>query len=804
MAIGYSFDGLVQHTNTKVKKSGDEMTGHLTLPSLVLINPTDGGATDLVHTDDWLRFRIGSTSTVPGFAVDFYDTRAFAVYRSGSIWAKEDVLVGENNYKVYHQGFHPTAVDVGALPITGGTMTGSIKIDSYGIKGVRDAGILRDHGDGNVTLSAGMTSDGVTPGVLWLGYNGTASGINYSTKEIGLYSKIMCRVTAAGPGAYAIDMLNNAIGGLNTLAFADPADAGGEGILFPKTGYNGSDTDISHYDKLYAIDGNLFLNGNRAPTVNSSSGVMEIGQHLDFVYNNSGADFDVRVGLTNADTLSVEGATVISAAAANLKVAAGTIMEGTATRSVWGYGSSDVYVSNHISNKYLQLKNDGTLQYSNQKVFHEGQKQPHTIGTPIELGAGVDLDTLKTPGVYSQNANADTSLELHYPEALAGSLIVYQAAGWIQEYRVYNTSRIWVRAQYGSSGWTAWHKTYNTGNKPTAADVGASPSNHNHDTVYIKNTGNALITGDKFELKKSSTFSGARIISTDTEAFYYYTNDANVAVCGLGVNTVSGLASFTRNDPTTGAYSYTYLQMDPGGNTTVDANSAHVRLRGPESLSAQGTGAASLVRKDYLDSQIATRVPTSDASYWNSNGSLGDLNGAPAAKPGHFTFSPGAVGSPSSGIYGHGFTFGPGADPANGIWYSQIVAGHDGILYHRKGVNAAATGGWEKLYTTNFKPTLADIGAAASSHHHSAAEGNYGIIEGGMDVTGAYAFMYNKSSSFQTNGNFLQGSQLQYAGARDNIRGSNPYASGTWKCMGAANASGGSEGESCTLWFRTV
>ena len=125
---------------------------------------------------------------------------------------------------------------------------------------------------------------------------------------------------------------------------------------------------------------------------------------------------------------------------------------------------------------------DGVVYINANKMYHQGFEQPHTIGTPTELGANVDLDTIKTPGVYCQTANAEASTALHYPEANAGSLVVYQAAGPVQQYFVYNSSRVYVRAQYSTGGWTAWAKQYNTQNKPTAADAEAATQNCNFAT----------------------------------------------------------------------------------------------------------------------------------------------------------------------------------------------------------------------------------------------------------------------------------------------------------------------------------
>lgn len=52
-----------------------------------------------------------------------------------------------------------------------------------------------------------------------------------------------------------------------------------------------------------------------------------------------------------------------------------------------------------------------------------------------------DLDTLKTPGIYFQPANSNTSAARHYPENNAGTLVIYKNAGVTQVYRVYNSSR---------------------------------------------------------------------------------------------------------------------------------------------------------------------------------------------------------------------------------------------------------------------------------------------------------------------------------------------------------------------------
>ena len=93
---------------------------------------------------------------------------------------------------------------------------------------------------------------------------------------------------------------------------------------------------------------------------------------------------------------------------------------------------------------------------------------------PINLSTE-DLDSLKEPKVYAQHANANTSAARHYPENSAGSLTVSIGAGPQQTYRVYNSSRVWTRAQYSTGAWTAWAREYNTLNKPSPAEIGALP-----------------------------------------------------------------------------------------------------------------------------------------------------------------------------------------------------------------------------------------------------------------------------------------------------------------------------------------
>ncbi|EMH1314733.1 phage tail protein [Escherichia coli] len=77
-------------------------------------------------------------------------------------------------------------------------------------------------------------------------------------------------------------------------------------------------------------------------------------------------------------------------------------------------------------------------------------------GQSIEIGANQNLDNYKTPGLYRQPLNANTSAALKYPENFAGTLVVLKNAGITQIYYVYNTSRSYTRSQYSTGDWTPW------------------------------------------------------------------------------------------------------------------------------------------------------------------------------------------------------------------------------------------------------------------------------------------------------------------------------------------------------------
>ncbi|MCM7590143.1 MULTISPECIES: tail fiber protein [Enterobacter cloacae complex] len=105
------------------------------------------------------------------------------------------------------------------------------------------------------------------------------------------------------------------------------------------------------------------------------------------------------------------------------------------------------------------------------------------------LGANRQLNDVREPGFYYQDANANTSAALNYPENNAGSLEVYQAAGIIQIYRVYNTGRSYQRAFYGTA-WTPWTRNFSYGDPALAVGyTGVSGLGNNSIAIGDNDTG---------------------------------------------------------------------------------------------------------------------------------------------------------------------------------------------------------------------------------------------------------------------------------------------------------------------------
>jgi len=89
-----------------------------------------------------------------------------------------------------------------------------------------------------------------------------------------------------------------------------------------------------------------------------------------------------------------------------------------------------------------------------------------------DIGASINLDTRTSNGVFHQPTDANATLLLNYPVALAGKLEVYvntTTNAIYQYYHVANTTDIYVRAKLGTGAFTSWSRLAKTTDTVTAS-----------------------------------------------------------------------------------------------------------------------------------------------------------------------------------------------------------------------------------------------------------------------------------------------------------------------------------------------
>ncbi|MFQ2856039.1 hypothetical protein ACK3YY_01255 [Aeromonas caviae] len=129
-----------------------------------------------------------------------------------------------------------------------------------------------------------------------------------------------------------------------------------------------------------------------------------------------------------------------------------------------------------------------------------------------------------------------------------------------------------------------------------------------------------------------------------------------------------------------------------------------------------------------------------DEKVWKNRGQQSDLGIASAVLPGYFSFNPGASSSPDVSQYGHGFAVNPGSNGAAGVWSSQFAVTHGtpNKLWHRTGINGAAQGNWKKIYTSDDKPTAAELGVVATSNVVGTVSQSSGVPTGAIIERGTF------------------------------------------------------------------
>ncbi len=204
-------------------------------------------------------------------------------------------------------------------------------------------------------------------------------------------------------------------------------------------------------------------------------------------------------------------------------------------------------------------------------------------GQAVGIGDKADLNSYTTPGLYYQPANAQAGTGTNYPEANAGSLEIYKHAGITQVYRVYNSSRSYIRTLYDGT-WSAWTKQYDTANKPSASDVGALPITGGTVTGNVAVNGALTVgNGRKFEINSQNTSTLNTALTLwgnadrptvlefkDATSYHFYSQrnkDGSITLQVNGQVTASNYGNFDARYQAKGSYTpageaYTKAQSD--------------------------------------------------------------------------------------------------------------------------------------------------------------------------------------------------------------------------------------------------
>jgi len=227
-------------------------------------------------------------------------------------------------------------------------------------------------------------------------------------------------------------------------------------------------------------------------------------------------------------------------------------------------------------------------------------------GQAVGIGNAEDLNAYTTPGLYYQPANAQAQTGRNYPEANAGSLEVYKHAGITQIYRVYNSSRSYIRTLY-SGTWSGWVKQYDAANKPSPADIGAV--NKSSDTM----TGRLImnVDGEAIRLQPKTAGYASYIICYDS-------SNTNHWYVGAGSTTNANVTLLNYK----GANNSIILNSDGTVNLNPTQGKSAI-VNGPLQVGAVGSVALNIGDNDSglrssKDGQVDLWANSKVMGYWNT------------------------------------------------------------------------------------------------------------------------------------------------------------------------------------------
>lgn len=411
-----------------VAKSGGMMTGNLDLVNNIYVTGkgTDNVVRNLIGMDNTNTVRVGNAYTNTKLASSQVITVSYA----------------GKDYKLYSEYNKPTAADVAALSVGGGTVAGDVNIT------------------GNLTVDKAVHFK-----AEYLDLKATDDFNNFGdTRTVSVTNAQLAKNAPNGASYGILESVGRGtalvVGNYITQRFTDKAT----GAVWTRSRTDTAATwtqwakQYDSVNKPTGADLNFYTKQESDARHPQREGISYVG----FVNGTVKTQPYMRSSVDNAVVMLVPQTTKINGhtLTGDFAITAHEVDAYTKAESDAGYTPKTRTVNGHALS--------GDVVVTAQDVFK----------TSVLLT--VDLDTVTTPGIYHQPANAGATTAFHYPSANAGTLEVKLDAGTTQVYREYgaanaNKPRVWHRGLYGSV-WSPWAMQYDTLNKPQASDIGVDVS----------------------------------------------------------------------------------------------------------------------------------------------------------------------------------------------------------------------------------------------------------------------------------------------------------------------------------------